>query len=319
VKRGRGGASRPADKEEATVNSAAPLRFGLAGTGYWARVTHAPALASTEGVEFVAVWGRNEGAARALAAEHGAASYADFGAFLAEVDGVAFAVPPDVQAAMAARAAAAGKHLLLEKPIATSAAAGNALVKAVEAAQVGSVVFFTLRFQADVRAWLADVTSGGGRWSGGDLVWLGSSLRESSPFNTPWRREKGGLWDLGPHAISLLWAGLGPVGSVTADAGPADVAHLVLHHRSGTTSTVTVSQSAPAAAEGFGCYLWGDAGRSAAPGVTSQPVTQLRVALAELAGNARSGQTAHPCDVRFGQDVVYLLAEAERQLAGRRR
>jgi len=299
--------------------SSSPLRFGLAGTGYWARTTHAPALASAEGIEFVAVWGRNPCAARALAAEYGATAYADFDAFLAGVDGVAFSLPPDVQAAMAARAAAAGKHLLLEKPIATSAAAGSALVQAVEAAQVASVVFFTLRFQSDVRAWLAGLTSGHHHWSGADLVWLGSSLTGSSPFNTPWRREKGGLWDLGPHAISLLWACLGPVGSVTADAGQADVAHLVLHHRSGATSTVTVSLSASAAAEGFGCYLWGDAGRSAAPGVTAQPVTQLRVALTELAGNARSGQTAHPCDVRFGQDVVYLLAEAERQLAAHRR
>ncbi len=299
--------------------SSSPLRFGLAGTGYWARTTHAPALASAEGIEFVAVWGRNPCAARALAAEYGATAYADFDAFLAGVDGVAFSLPPDVQAAMAARAAAAGKHLLLEKPIATSAAAGSALVQAVEAAQVASVVFFTLRFQSDVRAWLAGLTSGHHHWSGADLVWLGSSLTGSSPFNTPWRREKGGLWDLGPHAISLLWACLGPVGSVTADAGQADVAHLVLHHGSGATSTVTVSLSASAAAEGFGCYVWGDAGRSAAPGVTVQPVTLLRVALAELAGNARSGQTAHPCDVRFGQDVVYLLAEAERQLAAHRR
>jgi predicted dehydrogenase len=32
--------------------TAKPLRFGLVGTGYWARITHAPALASTEGVEF---------------------------------------------------------------------------------------------------------------------------------------------------------------------------------------------------------------------------------------------------------------------------
>ncbi len=36
-----------------------PLRFGLAGTGYWARITHAPALASTAGIELAAVWGRN--------------------------------------------------------------------------------------------------------------------------------------------------------------------------------------------------------------------------------------------------------------------
>jgi predicted dehydrogenase len=35
-----------------------PLRFGLVGTGHWARITHAPALASTAGIELAAVWGR---------------------------------------------------------------------------------------------------------------------------------------------------------------------------------------------------------------------------------------------------------------------
>jgi predicted dehydrogenase len=295
-----------------------PLRFGLVGTGYWARITHAPALASAGGIEFAAVWGRDPGAARALAAGHGAAAYADFGEFLAAVDGVAFAVPPDVQAPLAARAAAAGKHLLLEKPIATSAAAGGALVEAVEAAQVASVVFFTLLFQPAFRAWLAGVTGGQDRWTGADFVWLGSSLQESSPFNTPWRTVKGALWDLGPHAIALLWACLGPVTSLTADAGLADVTHLVLHHHSGATSTVTVSQSVAPAAESFGCYVWGAAGRSAAPGLTTDPVTPLRAALAELVSNARSGLTRNACDVEFGQDVVSLLAEAERQLAQRR-
>jgi hypothetical protein len=44
------------------------LRFGLVGTGHWARITHAPALASTDGIEFAAVWGRNAGAAADLAA-----------------------------------------------------------------------------------------------------------------------------------------------------------------------------------------------------------------------------------------------------------
>ena len=298
--------------------SEGPLRFGLVGTGYWARITHAPALASGEGIEFVAVWGRDLGAAR-MPAEYGAAAYADFDEFLAAVDGVAFAVPPDVQAAMAARAAAAGKHLLLEKPIATSVAAGGALVEAVEAAQVASVVFFTLLFQPAFRAWLAEVTGGRDRWTGADFVWLGSSLQESSPFNTPWRTDKGALWDLGPHAIALLWACLGPVSSVTADAGLADVTHLVLHHHSGATSTVTVSQSVSPAAETFGCYVWGAAGQSAAPGLTADPVEPLRAALAELVGNARSGRTADACDVEFGQKVVSLLAAAERQLAQRRR
>jgi predicted dehydrogenase len=294
-----------------------PLRFGLAGTGYWARIAHAPALASASGIEFAAVWGRNREAAADLAAAYGVAAHHDVAAFLDGLDGVAFAVPPNVQAAIATTAAGAGKHLLLEKPIATSAADADALVQAVEQARVASVVFFTARFQADVRAWLAEAAARGG-WAGGSAVWLGTALQESSPFNTPWRRDKGALWDLGPHAVSLLWASLGSVTSVLADAGPADVSHLVLHHESGASSTVTVTLSAPEAAEGFGLYLWGATGRFSAPEEQDEPVVPLRTALTELASNARSGRVSHPCDVRFGRDVGRVLAEAQHQVDARR-
>lgn len=51
------------------------MRFGLVGTGHWARIAHAPALVSTPGVSLAAVWGRNAGAARSMAAEHGAAGF----------------------------------------------------------------------------------------------------------------------------------------------------------------------------------------------------------------------------------------------------
>jgi predicted dehydrogenase len=295
-----------------------PLRFGLVGTGHWARITHAPALASTEGIEFAAVWGRDPEAATALAARYQATAYSDIDAFLSDVDGVAFCVPPDVQSQIAVRAARAGKHLLLEKPIATSDARADALAQSVEAAQVASVVFFTARFQADVRAWLADVASKG-PWAGGSAVWLGTALLAASPFNTPWRRDKGGLWDLAPHAVSLLWACLGPVVSVTADAGRGDVTHLVLHHESGVTSTSTVTLGAPEAAEGSELYVWGEPGRSAAPREAGQAETALRVALTELAGNARSGRVAHPCDVHFGRAVGRVLSDAQRQIDASRR
>jgi predicted dehydrogenase len=297
------------------TESARGLRFGLVGTGHWAQVTHAPALAGTDGIEFTAVWGRNAEAARALAARHRAAGYGDLDEFLAAVDCVAFSVPPDVQAEVAARAASAGKHLLLEKPIATSMAAADALADAVARAGVASVVFFTARFQPGVRTWLAEVAGQPG-WRGGFLIWLGTSLRQSSPFNTPWRRDKGGLWDLGPHAVSLLWACLGPVTGVTADHGRADVTHLVLHHQSGATSIVTVTLSAPPDAAAIEMSIWGDPGRWAAP-TTLHPVAALQVALAELAANARAGRLDHPCDVRFGRDVVGVLAAAQRQLDAR--
>ena len=287
------------------------------GTGYWARIAHAPALASTEDIAFAAVWGRDQQAAAGLATAHHVTPYEDIAAFLAAVDGVAFAVPPDVQAPIAATAARAGKHLLLEKPVALAEAAADDLVEAVAQSQVASVVFFTLRFQAKMRAWLADVTARGG-WTGGVASWFGSSLLESSPFNTPWRRDKGALWDLGPHVISLLWASLGPVTSVTADAGPGlDVSYLILHHQGGATSVVTVSQSGGEAAAGFEAYVWGGSGRSPAPAAANDPLPPLRTALAELAANARSGRTEHPCDVRFGRDVGHILAEAQRQIARR--
>jgi predicted dehydrogenase len=278
---------------------------------------HAPALASTPGIELSAVWGRNPLAAGVIAETFQATAHSDFGTFLADVDAIAFCVPPDVQSALARRAANAGKHLLLEKPIGISESAAEALAQAVSDAQVASVVFFTARFRPEVRAWLADVANK--RWSGGQAVWLGSALAESSPFDTPWRREKGGLWDLGPHAVSLLWASLGPVVAVSADAGLADVTHLVLHHGSGATSSVTVTLSGPPEADGLDLFLWGEPGRSAAPLQPRDPIEALRVALSELAHNARSGQLKHPCDVRFGRDVTRVLASAQYQIDARRR
>jgi predicted dehydrogenase len=294
------------------------MKFGLAGTGYWARIAHAPALAASAadpaaGIEFTSVWGRNATAAAGLAAAHHATAYRDFDSFLASVDAVDFAVPPDVQAPLAIRAARAGKHLLLEKPIALTRPAADELAAAVSQAQVASVVFFTARFQADVRAWLAEVTATGG-WAGGEAIWLGTALQPDSPFNTPWRRARGGLWDLAPHVISLLWASLGPVTAVTAEAGPADVTHLITHHAGGASAAITVTLSAPDSAALSRLELWGPAGRTAAPVETGQPTAPLRTALAELAGNAKTGQHSHPCDVRFGRAVGQVLVDAQDQL-----
>jgi predicted dehydrogenase len=302
------------------------MRFGLVGTGYWARITHAPALASTPGVTLDAVWGRDQAAAQALAAGHGATAHADFDAFLDSVDAVAFSVPPQVQVPLAIRAAEAGKHLLLEKPIALSVEEADQLVAAVEKASVASVVFFTWRFNREIRAWLADEHArggwhgggwSGGGWSGGVAVWLGTSLQPDSPFNTPWRREKGALWDLGPHMVAMLWACLGPVTSVTAVAGQGDVAHLVLRHEGGASSTATMTQGAPEAASGSNLFVWGAAGRSVMPALPDDPEQSLRVAAAELVAAASAGQVHHPCDVRFGRDVVEVLAKAEAQLSAR--
>jgi predicted dehydrogenase len=303
--------------EPAAPSPGRPLRFGLVGTGYWAQVAHARALASAPGIEFAAVWGRNTEAAAALAAEHGVTAHLDFDAFLGDVDGVAFSVPPDVQSELAVRAAEAGKHLLLEKPVALTEAAAEALAAAVQVAGVASVVFFTCRFQPDISAWLEQLATAGG-WQGASALWLGSAYSQASPFNTPWRQAKGGLWDLGPHTLSLVWAILGPVESVTADAGRGDVTHLVLHHQGGATSTVTVTLGAPEAADGFDLRVWGERGRAVMPPLADDPVVALRTALSELIDSARSPGLSHPCDVEFGLAVTRILAAAQRQIDGTR-
>jgi predicted dehydrogenase len=235
------------------------------------------------------------------------------------VDAVAFSVPPDVQAPLAIRAAEAGRHLLLEKPVALSVADADAVVTAVEKAGVASVVFFTWRFNREIRAWLADEQARGGwsgsGWSGGVAVWLGTALADDSPFNTPWRRQKGALWDLGPHLAGMLWACLGPVTSVSAVSGQGDLRHLFLQHEGGASSTMTTALDAPEPAEGFNLFVWGAAGRSIMPATPTDPEQCLRVAAAELIASANAGQPQHPCDVRFGRDIVAVLAEAEARLA----
>ena len=91
------------------------LRTGLVGAGPWAEMFHVPMLSAGAGTTLEAVWSRRPEAAQAVAAEVGATPASTFEDLLDRCDAVAFAVPPDVQAELAPRAAAAGKHLILEK------------------------------------------------------------------------------------------------------------------------------------------------------------------------------------------------------------
>jgi len=81
------------------------MRFGLVGTGPWAELAHGPGLVAADGVELVRVWGRTPGRAEPLAQSLGVTAYDDYAALLADVEAVAFAVPPAVQAEMAVEAA----------------------------------------------------------------------------------------------------------------------------------------------------------------------------------------------------------------------
>ncbi|WP_406426651.1 Gfo/Idh/MocA family protein [Streptomyces sp. NBC_01589] len=297
-----------------TTPPAAPLRIGLLGTGPWARNTQAPALASHPGVVLSGVWGRRPEAANALAAAHGTKAYSgDAGVdeLLAASDAVAFALPPDVQAPLAARAAAAGCHLLMDKPVATTVAGAREVAEAADRAQVASVVFCTLRFAEPTAAWIAEQAARGG-WFTARAEWIGALYApgaESEYAASPWRRDKGGLWDVGPHALSILLPVLGDVTELTAVRGPADATHLILRHTSGASSTVTLALDAPLGAAGTVVELRGEAGVATLPG-GGDAVGSFRAAVDALLDAARTG-VPHPCDVRFGLRLTELLAEAE--------
>ncbi|MFC4501533.1 MULTISPECIES: Gfo/Idh/MocA family protein [Streptomyces] len=288
------------------------MRIGLLGTGPWAQMVYAPVLAAHEDVDFVGVWGRRPEAAGEVADRHGTRAYVDVDALLADVDAVAVALPPDVQADLAARAARAGRHVLLDKPVATTVAGGRALVEAVEEAKVASVVFFTTRFLPEAAAWIAEQTAAEG-WFTGHAQWLGSVFTEEgdSPFATPWRREKGALWDVGPHALSVLLPVLGDVRRVAAAAsGPGDTVHAVLEHTGGASSTLTLSLTAPDAASGAGVELRGAAGVARLPQGGVDAAGALGRAVDALRAAARDG-SPHACDAAFGLRVTEILADVE--------
>src|SRR5215831_1049562 len=112
------------------------MRFAVLGTGHWATQTHARAIADHPDAELVAVWGRDLAKARAAAAPYGAVAHDNVDDALSNVDAVAIALPPDVQAALAVRAAAADRHLLLDKPLALTVPAADEVVDAVAAGGV---------------------------------------------------------------------------------------------------------------------------------------------------------------------------------------
>lgn len=290
------------------------MRFGLVGTGHWAQVTHGPGLRAATGVELVGVWGRDAAKAGALADELGATGYDDYGALLSDVDALAFAVPPGVQATMALEAAAVGKHLLLDKPVADSADDARALADEAANEGIASVVFFTGRFVPENRAFFDDMRAKGG-WKGGWSRMLAALDAPGNPYReSAWRRDRGALWDVGPHALSNLDALLGPVVELRAVGGEGDLVHLVLTHESGATSTASLSLFAPEAGTSFETGIWGEAGTALLPGWTMPPAESLQLAAEELVVAAESGES-HPVDVAFGTRVVELLASAEEQLS----
>jgi predicted dehydrogenase len=286
------------------------VRFGLLGTGNWATTLHGPGLVAHPETDLVGVWGRDPARTRLAAETLGTTAFDDVAALLEAVDAVAVALPPDVQAELAVQAAEADCHLLLDKPLALDVGAAERVVDAVESAGVAALVFFTLLFRPDLEAWFDQVRAGD--WSAAIVTILASAFAPGSArADSPWRHEYGALWDIGPHALSAAITGLGPVAEVSAVSGVGDLVHLTFKHESGATSVTSASLTVPPAARLHATTFFGTDGVLSMPPSPGSGPAYAR-AIDELLVMAASGRRQHPCDVRFGRDVVRVLEAAER-------
>jgi predicted dehydrogenase len=115
------------------------FRFGILGASRFALRRMLPAMRSVPGVEVVAIASRDGGKAAETARAQGIPkAHASYEALCADpdIDAIYNPLPNHLHVPWSERAAAAGKHVLCEKPIATSAAEARRLIEARDRARV---------------------------------------------------------------------------------------------------------------------------------------------------------------------------------------
>lgn len=182
--------------------------WGILGTGGIAG-RMAAALAEAEGAELVAVCGRELGKAEALAGGSGARAYAELDAFLGDpaVELVYVATPTHLHPEHAIAAVEAGKHVLVEKPMALSIDDAEAMAAAARSAGVRLGVGFHLRHHPVHRAMRELIGSDDvGAASLAQAMWgfYSADWSRDSWKMDPERAGSGSLAGLGVHMIDLL-------------------------------------------------------------------------------------------------------------------
>ena len=172
------------------------MRVGVLGCGYWGS-KHVRVLSMNPDVEQVVVIDpRPERRSDLLRAFPASASAASLTEALPMVDAVIIATPPESHAELGLRAIAAGKHVLVEKPMATSVADAGRLIEAAEAAGVVLMAGHTFEYNAAVWA-LRDAVRNGDL---GAVYYMDSARLNLGLYQS----NINVVWDLAPHDISIF-------------------------------------------------------------------------------------------------------------------
>ncbi len=241
--------------------------FAVIGCGSIAEIAHFPALANTEQVELVSVCDVNEERAQQIAAKYSAKSwYTDYREMLSQrddIDAVILATPNNYHRNQAVAVAQAGKHLLVEKPLAVTNTEAWDIVDAAKKAGIKLMVGCDRRFWTH-NEWAKDLVE---QDVIGNVLMGRATLHEhwylytNHVARTQFRLDAsatGGaaLNDTGAHAIDLLtWLMGSPVKRVVGIAKRAampesytqndDLAVLMGEHENGAESQISCNRFSP--------------------------------------------------------------------------
>ncbi len=253
-----------------------PIRVGIVGAGAISQVVHLPIFVEREDVEVVALADRDAHKAETLSRRYSVPIVMDSDEMLAveDLDAVVLCTPNPLHESMAVDALQAGKHVLVERPLATTSEGTQRVVDAAKAA--GKVVCIGLphRFRPEVIALRSFVQ---GEEFGDLHAVRGSWLTRATPVGkTSWRRDPaaagGALVDLGIPALDLcLWTTAFPTVKRVAcilSKGQDAVEHsatLLLETEDGVAMTLEVSNRYFAAEDRYYVRVMGTEGSGSLP------------------------------------------------------
>jgi UDP-N-acetyl-2-amino-2-deoxyglucuronate dehydrogenase len=225
------------------------LHFGLIGCGRVAP-RHAQSLAQLYETELLAVADTRESRAVHFAAEYGATAYSDYRRVLDrhDIDAVSICVPSGLHAQVALDAISAGKHVLVEKPIALTLADADAMIAAAANAGRTLAVVLQNRYNHPMRQLrqLIDNNEMGRIHLGAACVrWYRPQSYYEDGWHGTWAMDGGALMNQSIHHIDALQWLMGPVQSVTAYTATRahrmeteDVAVAILRFANGALASV---------------------------------------------------------------------------------